>query len=435
MANILYLLWWEGSKESGLIENVVYRQIEEISAATEDNLFFLSAGPFWKRDLFSFLENSLLGKVLLKNRSNRWSDIGELSHRFSQHRIKSCFRQTFLKPRTLYLKWYQLFLFTASQTCYLARLAKKENIDIMHCRSYFPAWLALVTRSVFRLSYRIMFDTRGLLPDEAVSTHVFSSTSISYKIWRAVETKLLRSVDLVVNVSETLTEHHRKIRPEKPMKTIYAPVDLSPFNSPPLPLENLPLNQYTLVYLGSISNTSWHSPEYLARSYLLFKDHFKMTSLLVITSSDHCILRSLLRNHGLSDTEMCFVSAKSLSLVASYLKLADCACLPFRKIRNKHDKAIAQTMISTKFTEYLAAGLPVLCNKSIGGASSLIEEFQIGTVVDLDDKFFYTSQLRWINKKGNPEFTTAIDHLKRLFSINSIAKKYIDAYSDFSNLL
>lgn len=213
------------------------------------------------------------------------------------------------------------------------------------------------------------------------------------------------------------------------MQTIHAPVDLDPFQSFSNSTNSLNLNQKTLVYLGSVSDTSWHSPSYLARAYRLFKDRFHSTSLLIVTSSNHSILRSLLLKAGVPENELVLVFAKTISEVSGYLKQADYACLPFREIRHHHDLAIAQTMISTKFTEYVAAGLPVLCNQTIGGASALITKYSAGTVVNLDKSSIPNEKYSWVDKSSDEDFSNRVSLLSGLFSIETVTEQYLDAYS------
>jgi glycosyltransferase involved in cell wall biosynthesis len=85
--------------------------------------------------------------------------------------------------------------------------------------------------------------------------------------------------------------------------------------------------------------------------------------------------------------------------------------------------------ISVKIGEYLAAGLPVICDEYIGGAAHVIKHHQVGMLLSSD----------WIRNKN--EF----DHLqenyaeisercrnvaKELFSVNVHAARYAKLYQE-----
>jgi len=428
MSKVLYLLWWEGSKQVGLINNVVYRQIEEISKDPRHEIHLLSAAPFWRGALFRWLEGNKLGRKFLGKRINKWTNTTQLGKRLRNQNITPIFRQTILRPPSLYLSWFRLLTHPLPHVIYLHLLCKRLKIDIVHCRSYFPALLTLITRSCFRSKFVIIFDTRGLLPDEGVSTGFFSARSLSYRLWRCVEKKLLCSVDMVVNVSETFTEHLLENRVNLPMQTIYAPVDLSAFNTTSISDESATNKPFYLAYLGSISDNSWHSPIYLAKAYLSFRKKFGRTGLLLITATEHEMLRSILRKEGIQDDEIRIVSANSLPEVSKYLNLAFYGCLPYRKIRDIHDENIAKTMISTKMTEYLAAGLPILSNSNIGGASELIQKYGLGTIIDLEGCEFESDSTKWIDPRNDTEIKSRCLRIAQEFSLNVIARKYTDLY-------
>lgn len=431
MANVLYIIWWEGTKRGGIIENQVYRQLEHTRRAGDHSIMLLSGGPFWAGRLIRTLKK--IFPRVLSGRGEGWLDPESLSARLAQAGIRVRFRNTAWHPANLYLAWWQLLLAPLPQLFFLHRLCCREHIDIVHCRSYFPAWLALLSRSFFGGDYRIIFDTRGLLPDEGVSMGFLREGGWSHSLWKIVERRLFRGVDKVVNISETFTEDLRAHGGPENMETIYASVDITAFTNPArhLPSVQMLANELkqhkTLVYLGAISSVGWHSIAYLARLYRCFKMQFPASRLLLVTASDHDEIRRDLIAEGVFDDEIIIRVAHSPAEVAAMLELATYAALPFRNIRGDHDRRIAHTMIASKLAEYLAAGLPIICNRNIGGASRIITDKNVGCLVDLDGNGDEIPG-PLLHAEAGSDLRSHCRGVAKLFGMDRIGKKYAHLY-------
>ena len=72
--------------------------------------------------------------------------------------------------------------------------------------------------------------------------------------------------------------------------------------------------------------------------------------------------------------------------VLRYLAGADLAVLPIgvseQARRTARFHLLARTILSVKFTEYLAAGLPVLVNRWAGAAADIVRQHDLGIVSD-----------------------------------------------------
>lgn len=429
MAHVLYIIWWEGFRRGGLIENQVYRQLEHTRRAGTHTLSILSGGPFW----LGRLKQRLPHLPALAHRGGDWTDPAALRARLDHQGIRIHFRNTLWRPATLYLGWWQLLSSPWRHLYALHRLCRREGIDIVHCRSYFPAWLALLSRTLLGGRYKIIFDTRGLLPEEGVATGALRAQGPSYRCWKRVERWLLTRADQVVNVSETLTEDLRAQGGPQGMATIYASVDTAAFTtqaSTPAVAETARAlaGRKVLAYLGAISATSWHSIPYLVRLYRLFASRFGDTCLLLITTTDHAALSAALEAEGVPGNEIRIQAADSTAEVAGLLRLATYAALPSRDMRGDHDRRIAHTMIASKTGEYLAAGVPILCNRSIGGASHLIHADAVGTVLDLDatDK---TRIQNIADPDGDPALRDRCRRVAERFAMARIAQQYAALYT------
>ncbi len=436
MANVLYVVWWEGNRRNALIDNQVYRLLEHITRSSDHRITLLSGGAFWRGTLLRLFNGITSRFGVGIHRRDTYLDRDQLQERLNHNGVDCAFRNTVANPASIYLSWWRLALFSLPHLWYFHRLTQRMKVDIVHCRSYSPTWLALLSRACFRGRYKIIFDTRGLVPEEGVATGSMREGGLTYRLWRRVERRLLSRVDAVVNVSETFTEHLQQQGCSTPMFTIYASVDWAAFTAPRKTvsdemvrtLSNL-RNGPMLVYLGSIAQTSWHSPEYLARLFVLFKKRFVGARLFVITSVNRETIRALLEAEGVHPGELVVESAGRIEDVAACLECATYAAMPYRQIRGECDRRIAHTMIAAKMGEYLAAGLPVLCNRSIGGAGRIIEKYRVGSLVDLDNPD-RVDIAPWTDPAADPEVRERCRATKDLFCMNRNAEMYAGVYNE-----
>ncbi len=437
MANVLYVVWWEGVRRSGILDNQVYRLAARIGTHTPHHLTLLSGGAFWRGRCLRFLQKRKPGWRFAADRSGGHIDTRQLRARLEAAGVDVVFRETLVSPRSVYLRWWQVVVYPLPHLFYFARLARRLSLDVVHCRSYYPTLLALLSRRMFGGRYRIVFDTRGLLPDEGVATGIFPAGGLSYRLWKRVERGLFEGVDMVVNVSDPFSEYVQAQASVAVVRTVYAAVDLTAFASAgqggaaantPVPASVF-AGRRVLVYLGSISKTGWHSITYLARLYALFKFRFSNPVLLVITSGGHAAVRAGLVSNGVDEQALVFESAASIEAVAARMQGATYAALPYRHIRGESDLRVAQTMISSKMEEYLAAGVPVLCNRNIAGAARLLGTYGVGYAVDLDQPDMDQTR-KWEDPDKAEGLRDRCRAVAQRFSLHVICDEYASIYEE-----
>ena len=431
MANVLYIVCWEGLRRHGLMENQVYRLLMEIRRSSDHQITLLSAAPFWRGRLLRWLQRRFSFIPGLARRQDTYTDPAELRAQLRAHGADLVFRNLWWSPPSVYLPWWRTLTFPLAHVWFLHRLIRRHRIDIVHGRSYNPTWLAWLSRRLFKGRHRIIFDTRGLLPEEGVATGYLREGGPSYRVWKAIERRLARDADAVVNVTDTFTDYLEGETGRKDMRTITLSVDLAAFRLLPAGAPAGSREERVLVYLGSISRNGWHSLEYLARLYTLFRERFEKARLLLITPSGHDVLRQDLRDEGVPEDELRLTAARSLDEVAAYLAQAAYGALPYRSIRHECDRRIGYTMMASKLGEYLAAGLPVLCNRNIGGAKRVIEEHGVGALVDLEQPGL-VDPMAWPDPTLNPDLAGRCRKAAERFSIESRARAYADLYGEMS---
>jgi glycosyltransferase involved in cell wall biosynthesis len=136
--------------------------------------------------------------------------------------------------------------------------------------------------------------------------------------------------------------------------------------------ETLRQDRFEVIYAGSV--VGLYLLEEMGRFFLQIRKRRSDALLRILTTSRPEPVLDALRVLGLSTHDVCVGPAKAAQ-VPSFLRAARIG-LSFRK------PTFSQIAASpTKIPEYLAAGLPVVCNAGIGDADELIESQQVGVVV------------------------------------------------------
>jgi glycosyltransferase involved in cell wall biosynthesis len=267
----------------------------------------------------------------------------------------------------------------AAGAAYAARLVRRKKIDVVHGRSHVAAAMAAAVK---RLTGRpFIFDIRGFLPEEYVDAGVWPAGGRLFRVAKRVERRLLDAADGFV----VLTERARDILfPDhaapgaRPVEVIPCCVDMGRFDAAAqvsreevrreLGLEG----RRVFVYVGALGG--WYLTEETAD--LLARAHAEdpSTFSLVLTQSPPEMIAGPLRARGVGDRDF-LVRKVAPAEIPRYLKAADLAVSFIKPCYSKLSSS------PTKLAEYLAAGLPVVCNAGIGDVDAVVEGERVGVVV------------------------------------------------------
>jgi len=184
--NVLYLLWGEDvSHNNGIFLSQVYTQLYAIhNCFPQINILCVAGIP-------------ILKKRILLNWRNYSKKLKKLKMFFCQKNITLVIRNLPILSRfnssKQYFHYYSLF-----QKSFIKHLIKKNNIDIVHCRSYHSTYLALKTREKYSLDVKVVFDARGILPEEGVVKQNYTTDSADYSFWKDIEKYLLNYSDKII---------------------------------------------------------------------------------------------------------------------------------------------------------------------------------------------------------------------------------------------
>jgi glycosyltransferase involved in cell wall biosynthesis len=263
-----------------------------------------------------------------------------------------------------------------------SRLVKREGIDLLHARGHVPAAMAWIAKSV--TGARMLFDIRGFMPEEYTDGGMWPAGGFLYRLTKRIERRLMSSADGFV----VLTEKARNILfpgsgssdlQGRPIEIIPCCVDFNRFSESPRGSKQeirriLGIDaQRVIVYVGALG--TWYLVDEMARFFKAAYDRNASTLAMVLTQSSPELMEGKLRALGIPQVRF-MVRRVTPSEIAMYLGAADIAVSFIRPCFSK------QSSSPTKIAEYLASGLPMVCNRGVGDIDDLIETDRVGTLID-----------------------------------------------------
>ncbi|HET9529636.1 MAG TPA: glycosyltransferase [Blastocatellia bacterium] len=274
-----------------------------------------------------------------------------------------------------------------------ARLLKREQIDILHARGYVPAAMGAIARRM--AGGRLLFDIRGLMPEEYVDAGIWPEAGYLYRLVKRAERRLLAAADGFV----VLTEKARDIlfpgcletdARGRPIEVIPCCVDTERFqeaNSIPREevREEMGLrDRRVIVYLGALGG--WYLTDEMTDFLAAAHSQDTSTFSMILTQSPPEMIEPRLKDIGLLQRDY-LIKKVAPADVPRYLRASDMA-LSF--IKPCYSKLASSP---TKIAEYLAAGLPVVCNRGIGDLDETIESDRVGVIIRSLDRDSYIQAL------------------------------------------
>lgn len=275
-----------------------------------------------------------------------------------------------------------------------ARLASRPvargEVEVLHARGHVPALMAALAKRR-RRGARMLFDIRGFMPEEYTDAGVWPAGGALYRGVKSVERFLFKSSDAFVVLTEKAREilfpGRRETDAEgRPVEVIPCCVDFRRFReADQTPRDELRRElglegRRVVVYVGSFGG--WYMTEETARFMAAAHRRDPSTFALVLTQTPPEAIAARLKELGVPEGSF-RVGKVAPAEVPRYLRASDVAVSFIRACYSKLSSS------PTKIAEYLAAGLPVVCNAGVGDVDEVIEGDRVGVVLgSLDDEGF-----------------------------------------------
>ena len=278
-----------------------------------------------------------------------------------------------------------------------ARLARRFQIDVLHARGHIPMAMALAAKRWCNV--RLIFDIRGLLAEEYEEAGVWKKNSPQFRAVQAIERAGLKHSDQIIVLTRRLRDSlvERQLAIANQIEVIPCCVEFARFQysenngdgssneprSENLLRESKPIERFEVVSAGSV--TGLYLLKEMGLFFLALKAQRPDAFFRILTMSPVKDAAATLVGIGLDQKDF-LISAVNPSEVPAYLRRARLG-LSFRKATYSQMAASP-----TKIAEYLAAGLPVVCNAGIGDTEELLASAKVGVILrGFDEKSLATA--------------------------------------------
>lgn len=274
------------------------------------------------------------------------------------------------------------------------RVMRRHKLDCVHARAHVPAAMGLALK--YLAGARLLFDIRGLMAEEYEDAGRWARHGLPFRAAKRVEGWAIEKADGLV----VLTSRVRRVLFEDgytPAPGPEAAIGRSPSQpAPGTPLEVIPCcadlslieaqagqrdamrvelgleGKAVLVYVGKFGG--WYLQDKMADFFAAARREIPDLHFLILTQSERELIEAELRRHGIPEASFTITQAPH-ERVGAFLAASDIALSFIEAAPSK----IASS--PTKIGEYLAAGLPVVCNPGVGDVDLAMDEFGVGAVV------------------------------------------------------
>jgi len=261
---------------------------------------------------------------------------------------------------------------------FAAKLARRKQIDVLHARSHVPMAIALLTRQ-FGVRCRLIFDFRGLMADEYADARIWSEGSAIFRVVKKVELKGIQTADQVIVLTRKFCDFlvDTGLKRAEQIQVIPCCFDFTRLDKASEPIEApgnppTPNDRTEIIYAGSV--TGLYLLEEMGHFFLELKNRRPGAHFRILTLSSAPEAAARLERAGLRPEDFSIVAVPPAD-VPLYLRRANLG-ISFRK------PSFSQIAASpTKIPEYLAAGLPVICNSGIGDTDELLTSERVGVIL------------------------------------------------------
>jgi len=259
--------------------------------------------------------------------------------------------------------------------------------DLIHCRSYVPADSALLAKRL--TGARFLFDMRGFWPDQRAEGGRWPQHKWLYKLlfiwWKKKEARFIKESDAIVTLTKAARSEINKWPSYNgaPISVVPCSVDLNQFCIlPELHRKkirsslDISADANVFLYLGSLGSV--YLLDDMIRSFYEIKKRLPAAIFLLVGQSAEDFLNRA-NEIGVPLEKNSIRSVKvPREKVPALLNAAD---VGYCFIKPGYSSL---GVSPTKLGEYLACGLPVICNSGVGDVTEIVEQNSAGLVLDGD---------------------------------------------------
>ena len=303
-----------------------------------------------------------------------------------------------------------------------AWLGRRHRIDVLHARSHIPVLMALLAAPL--TGCRLVFDIRGLWAEEYVDIGNWAEGSAPFRLIKWVERAGVRRADQVVVLTRRMRDWlvGLGLAGAEKIEVIPCCVEPSRFEDPDAGTGRPDGRRFEVIYVGTV--VGLHLLEEMGQFFLRLRARRPDAFLRVLTDTPAAEVETVLGRVGVRGEDL-WAGRADPADVPAYLRGARLG-LSFRK------PTFAQIAASpAKIPEYLAAGLPVVCNAGVGDMDELLAGEQVGVLLTaFDEEAYDRAAERALELAAEPETRARCRRVaRRYFDLNDVGGPgYVNVY-------
>ncbi len=295
----------------------------------------------------------------------------------------------------------------------IKRILQDNQIDILHSRGYDAGYLATRIRLEFSLDYIHVFDPRSPFLTEIQSTYGVDKNDEIYHFSEKMERTIVSNADVTVAISNTFGDYLSKYK-----DNIVIIPNNSAMDSKQVVYKRIRENsRNSLCFVGSLGYGWNNVNEYISFMKKVWEIYPDINLELYLLNQDIAIKE--LKAAGIPPEKY-----KIDTLPQSEVNRTISGCIAGLQIMSQPD-----SRLGIKTVDYLAAGVPVICNNNAQGAASIVRSYGVGWNIDekkieeIIDEAMNSTSVKW----------HAYDTAYNLFSTDVVSESYYLLYEKQCN--
>ena len=309
-------------------------------------------------------------------------------------------------------------------------IAKRDQIQVVHCRSIIPAMVGESVKK--KLAVKLIFDIRGFWADERVDGKIWNLKNpvyqFLYNYFKAKEKYLFQQADCIVTLTENAKEYIvKEFQTKNNFLVVPCCVDFDHFDPSKIEqieieelrkLIGIPEKDYVLTYVGSLG-TRYMLLEMLS-FFKVLKGKKPQASFLFVSKSDTSEIEIICNQIGL-DFNSIYITSCEYSQIPTYISIGNASV--FFIVTSFSGKAVSPT----KQAEVLSLGLPIAANSGLGDTDIILEKTESGIILKEFNDEEYDRMIKELFKikKNKSEIRKSA---KQFFTLESGIEKYDAVY-------
>jgi glycosyltransferase involved in cell wall biosynthesis len=326
------------------------------------------------------------------------------------------------------------------------KIHTKNNIDLIHCRSYQSAEIGLRLKRKCNIPW--VFDMRGFWADERIDGKIWDLSNPIFKFiynhYKKKEIHFLTIANQIISLThnaknEIFSWQDRKSTPSTfknkslSIEVIPCCVDTELFNINSVHVKkanelknqlNIAEDSFVLGYVGSIG--TWYMLPEMLDFFKVLKSKKQNALFLFISNEAEEKIKSIAIQKGIDPKDIKVASCLHKE-VPTYISLFDISIYFILPAYSKKASS------PTKQGELMAMGIPIVCNANVGDADKIIAETNSGWVVSNFEEKEYEEITTKILNEPIPNRNEIIQHGIREFNLESGAERFRKTYERILN--